>query len=423
MRRFLAHVAAVCVAPALVVPLWAAAPATTGAQAPTPDEGHVFGDQEHGDQGHGLLVQRETPEETDFDGGRFEAEHSFWTYVDRAFPDQAYDGAEPEGVGTGRLEWDHVHTRRALFRFPIEPGIGAAVDSVTLRTEVTWSYDCGGASHVQLHRVDPFDAGVTWNDQPTSRDLLDTRNVQGGKPACPVVDGVEFDVTEAYRWAVERGQSHLHLRLRERDESGNAGWRRFDVQDRPPVLVIDHGAPTASSEARYRLAHAPEPLLPESVPGGGRFDQGGAEKAVLGPEPFLGARERTRSQGWEGSARPSASSDRRPGQSTFPRARGPPITDPDHIPVRRSQGIGHGDGTPILPTRPSTGRRNASTVGRAPGRTLRSLAVGEIFEGAPGSRADSKGGGGAVPCPGGSACPGPETPLRQGLGPAARRTR
>lgn len=336
MRRFLAPVAAVYAACALTAPLWVTALAATGAQAP------VLGGGEHGafvqaERVQGDLAQEQrvqedlsekSPGEARSGESRVETEHSSWAYVDRAFPDQTYDGAEPEGVGTGGLEWDRDYTRRALFRFPVETGIGEVVDSATLRTEVTWSYDCGGDAHVQLHRVDPFGTEVTWNDQPTAHTLLDTRNVQGGKPSCPVPDGVEFDVTKAYQWAVDHGRSHLHLRLKERDESGSAGWRRFDVQDSPPVLVVDHSTPPISSETlngfRYRVADDLGPLIHEPAWGRDLADRDGTEKAVIGPEPFLGGGERIRSEGRKGPSHPRASKNRRRYQSALPRVRGPP---------------------------------------------------------------------------------------------------
>ncbi|QVJ00796.1 DNRLRE domain-containing protein [Nocardiopsis eucommiae] len=141
--------------------------------------------------------------------------------------------AENGSLGTGRLAWDRVYTRRALFRFPVELGSESVVESAVLRVDVAWSYDCESDSVVELHRVDPFDENTTWNDQPASRGLLDTRNVRGGHTACPLHGGVEFDVTEAYQRALDDGEHHLHLRLGAADESGSTAWRRFDVEDHP----------------------------------------------------------------------------------------------------------------------------------------------------------------------------------------------
>ncbi|WP_239646351.1 DNRLRE domain-containing protein, partial [Nocardiopsis prasina] len=201
------------------------------------------------------------------DGGRIEAGSSLWTHVDRAFPDQPSSGAETGSVGTGRLAWDRVYTRRALFRFPVELGSDSPLESAVLRTEVAWSYDCESDSAVELHRVDPFDEDTTWNDQPDSQGLLDTRNLRGGHAACPLHGGVEFDVTEAYQQALDNGEHHLHLRLGSADESGNTAWRRFDVEDTPPVLVVDHGPAPARDLTSIAPSQTAAPLDDVTLPG------------------------------------------------------------------------------------------------------------------------------------------------------------
>ncbi|MEE2035789.1 DNRLRE domain-containing protein [Nocardiopsis sp. CT-R113] len=259
MRRSLTRATAACAAYALVLSLGTAAPAAADKDAPAATDGAAVSQEWSGEPGRtasssdggarnptgseGTSAADTSPVPARSDGGRTETESSSWTYVDRAFPDRPHDGAETASVGTGRLAWDRVYTRRALFRFPVALEPGTVVDSAVLRAEVAWSYDCAGESFTQLHRVDPFHAGTTWNDQPTARALLDTRTVRGGQAACPVSGGVEFDVTEAYQWAVDNGESHVHLRLGERDESGTAAWRRFDVEDDPPVVVVDHSTP------------------------------------------------------------------------------------------------------------------------------------------------------------------------------------
>ncbi|MCK9873317.1 DNRLRE domain-containing protein [Nocardiopsis dassonvillei] len=264
MRRSLTRATAVCAAYALVLVLGAVAPATADEGVPTTADGSVApgepgapGERSGGPRGSDPDAEGTSgpagpgaasatdgpPAPARPHGARTEVESSSWTYVDRAFPDRPHGGAETASVGTGRLEWDRNYTRRALFRFPVAPGPGAVVDSAVLRTEVAWSYDCGSDSFVQLHRVDPFDEGTTWNDQPRARALLDTRRIRGGRSSCPVPGGVEFDLTEAYQRAVDAGEHHIHLRLGERDESGTTAWRRFDVEDHPPVLVVDRSAP------------------------------------------------------------------------------------------------------------------------------------------------------------------------------------
>lgn len=288
MRRPLTRATAACATYALALSLWAVAPAAAldvevpavpdgtalseGRAAPTQptaEPGRTApADAAPGDvplsKGLGpVAADADVPGPTDTadtaDGagdtapadedGRTEVRIASWTEVDRAFPDRPGD-AEAHSVGTGRLAWDRVYVRRALFGFPVAAlAPGAVVDSAVLRVEVAWSYDCDGDSFAQLHRIDPFDAGTTWNDQPTARALLDTRGVSGGQAACPVSGGVEFDVTEAYQWAVDNGESHLHLRLGERDESGTTAWRRFDVRDAPPTIVVEHSTPPAPDAA------------------------------------------------------------------------------------------------------------------------------------------------------------------------------
>ncbi|NKY99845.1 DNRLRE domain-containing protein [Nocardiopsis dassonvillei subsp. albirubida] len=302
--------------------------------------------------------------------------------MDRASPDRSHGGTENASVGTGRLEWDRVYTRRALLRFPVAPGPGTAVDSAVLRTEVVWSYDCGSDSFVQLHRVDPFDDGTTWNDQPRARALLDTRRVRGGRPACPVTGGVEFDVTGAYQWAVDNGEPHLHLRLGERDESGTTAWRRFDVEGDPPVLVVDHGtqrAPdTASSPNGLRgdsgedtAVHgrdAADPAPHRSVEGfapSGVTDPGTREDDARVPGPVSAGRlpnggGRIRSRQGERTDRPTAPDGQRKRDGDAPpRVRGPPSTTRSGTVSRFTDREEQVDGPrhPPLPVRHPAGHR------------------------------------------------------------------
>ena len=275
MRRPLARATAACTASALALSLWAAVPAADK-ETPAEVEGTTLAEKRGNSAGHTGEHAKNLPSTpAHSDRTRTQAETSHWTYIDRAFPEQAYDGAETTSVGIGRLEWDRVYTRRALLRFPVELDPEAVVDSAVLRTGVSWSYDCHSRSHVQLHRVDPFGTGTTWNDQPTAQALLDTRSIQGGKGTCPDEDGVEFDATQAYQRAVDNGESHLHLRLKERDESGTTAWHRFRVADTPPVLVVDHTTPhtgatpleaPASRHDTVLGKDAPEP--PPPVPAG-----------------------------------------------------------------------------------------------------------------------------------------------------------
>lgn len=169
-----------------------------------------------------------------------------WAYVDRAYPDQAYLNPKADSVGVGRIHWDRVYTRRAFFQFTVMARTAhpnTIINSATLRTEVEWAYTCTSNSYIQLHRVDAFNSKTTWNNQPAVRTHQDTQNVKGGWATCPASSGVEFDATNAYRWGVNNNASHIHLRLKERDESGSSAWRRFNTKNKPPVLVVDYNHP------------------------------------------------------------------------------------------------------------------------------------------------------------------------------------
>lgn len=397
MRRSLTRATAACAAYALVLALGTVAPATADEEAPAATGGTAgFGErrvsgERSGEPGRTASTDGESRNPAGSDGpaaadgspipvrsgvGRTEIESSLWTYVDRASPDRSHGGTETTSVGTGRLAWDRVYTRRALFRFPVELGPGTVVDSAVLRTRVVWSYDCDNDSFVRLHRVDPFDDGTTWNDQPEARALLDTRRIRGGRAACPVSGGVEFDVTEAYQWAVDNGEPHIHLRLGERDESGTTAWRRFDVGDDPPVLVVDHatrrtpgtasgptGPPGDSwdgaantgppgdrsavhdggspdlSPTRSAGGHAP---ADPAVPGTGGADDVRLQGLVpVGRLPSGGERIRSRWGEWtDRSTAPGGR--RRQDGDTVPMARGPPVatTVGDRSPVDRPRGPG-----------------------------------------------------------------------------------
>ncbi|MFB8763350.1 DNRLRE domain-containing protein [Nocardiopsis alba] len=266
MRRSLTRATAVLSACSLLLSLGATAPATATEQPPALDDVtaasknravdttktflHHGGAQRSDELDVAHAADRSGSESGETD--RTEVESSSWTYVDRAFPDRSYEDVEVSSVGMGHLEWDRSYTRRILFRFPVDADLGAVADSVVLRAEVVWSYDCAGSSSMELHRVDPFDTGVTWNDQPEAHALLDTRTLRGGREACSVDGGVEFDVTEAYRRAAEEGESHLHLRLGERDEERSEAWRRFDVEEAAPTLLVDHDVPRSPDPDRTR---------------------------------------------------------------------------------------------------------------------------------------------------------------------------
>ncbi|WP_017606275.1 LamG-like jellyroll fold domain-containing protein [Nocardiopsis alkaliphila] len=150
-------------------------------------------------------------------------------------------------MGVGRVEWDRVYTRRAFFQFTMMARTmhpNTIINSATLRTEVDWSWDCNSNSHIQLQRVKAFNRNTTWNNQPaTQGGVLDTQNVRGGWATCPSSSGVEFNATSAYKWGVDNNASHIYLRLKERNESGTAAWRRFDVKNKPPVLVVNYNHP------------------------------------------------------------------------------------------------------------------------------------------------------------------------------------
>ena len=285
MRRPLARATAACTASALALSLWAAVPAADK-ETPAEVEGTTLAEKRGNSAEHTGEHAKNVPSTpAHSDRTRTQAETSHWTYIDRAFPEQAYDGAETTSVGIGRLEWDRVYTRRALLRFPVELDPEAVVDSAVLRTGVSWSYDCHSRSHVQLHRVDPFGTGTTWNDQPTAQALLDTRSIQGGKGTCPDEDGVEFDATQAYQRAVDNGESHLHLRLKERDESGTTAWHRFRVADTPPVLVVDHTTPHTGATPLEAPASRHDTVLGKDAPEPQENSPFATETKPSSPEP------------------------------------------------------------------------------------------------------------------------------------------
>ncbi len=359
MRRPLPCATAVCVVSALVFVLGAAAPAPTDTQTRPPLAADVRapgtsvsgpGVPEH-QQSHRQLGRTAAPSGQDNPpepSGVTEVESSLSAFVDQAFPDRPQSDSGSSSVGIGHLAWDREYTRRALFRFPVELDHGTVVHSAALRTEVVWSYDCVSPSSLELHRVDPFSAGVVWNDQPTAHALLDTRHVRGGQPSCPVDGGVEFDVTEAVQWAVDHREPHVHLRIAESTESGTAAWSRIDVGDAPPSLVIDHGPATLpntdtgahhdhdqdrDAQKNQELRDtAPRPPARDAaqVPDD---DLTGGNALATPVTGFLTqgrpGREgvRVRSRRGERADRPTATrGHRRPGSGTVPRARGPPIT-------------------------------------------------------------------------------------------------
>ncbi|WP_433701050.1 LamG-like jellyroll fold domain-containing protein [Nocardiopsis sp. CA-288880] len=175
-----------------------------------------------------------------------------WAYVDQAYRNQTYYNRNIDSVGVGRFVDTATYIRRAFFQFTVMARTNQAnttINSATLRTEVDWAYNCNSNSYIQLHRTDAFNSKTTWNNQPTSRTLQDTQNVRGGWATCPSSSGVEFDATNAYKWGVDNDSSHIYLRLKERDESAVTAWRRFNVKNKPPVLVVNYNNPPSQVSA------------------------------------------------------------------------------------------------------------------------------------------------------------------------------
>lgn len=337
MRRTLTRATAACATYALVLSLGVGAPVAADEKPATvkesaPGSGPVEVSPATGGsrEGPGVHASDSPSPIPHYGGGRIQSASSLWAHVDRAFPDQPSNMAEIGSLGTGRLAWDRVYTRRALFRFPVELGSDSVVESAVLRTAVAWSYDCESDSAVELHRVDAFEEETTWNDQPESLGLLDTRNVRGGHTACPLHGGVEFDVTEAYQRALDNGEHHLHLRLGAADESGSAAWRRFDVEDDPPVLVVDHGpapnrsvAPSERAEPQDDVTprddDPPNPVRPPVAP----VPVGTGDVLLRGHDGGPSGSELVRSPSAEGPDHAIAADDHWwAGETT--RARGPP---------------------------------------------------------------------------------------------------
>lgn len=463
MRRSLIRATAVCATYALVLSLGGAATVTAGHKPSATTDGNAVPGERAGDPGgtasadggartsagsRGASSAGAAFASVRSDEGRVETESSLWTYVDHAFPDRSHHGAETTSVGTGRLDWDRVYTRRALFRFPLALGSDTVVDSAVLRAEVVWSYDCASDSSLQLHQVDPFRDGVTWNDQPTERALLDTREVRGGRAACPVNGGVEFDVTEAVQWAVNHGEPHVHLRLAEGDESGSTGWRRFDVEDDPPVLVVDHSTPRTPGTDSGPTTDLP-PDFPTDPRDGtadtgrsGDFDSVHGEvtpapappRSAEGVEPFgvaasapgraAGVRvpsldsdgrprtggDRARSQRGERADHPTApDGHRQQVGDTVPKARGPPPahrSEAGWSPVLRPREPADGRQHPSPRMRHPAGWRNASAAAREAGRAAPGTPWWALFRSGRGAVSSQRRPQGAVAVRGDRSVPG-----------------
>ncbi|WP_352231688.1 DNRLRE domain-containing protein [Nocardiopsis sp. ATB16-24] len=201
----------------------------------------------------GMLIDEDTEYPVYIDPS-VNASRPNWAYVDRSHPNQAYHNPKVDSVGIGRLsDSSGTYTRRAMFQFTVMARTNQAnttINSATLRTEVTHGYTCNSNSYIQLHRVDAFNSKTTWNNQPAARALVDTQNVVGGWVNCPLDSGVEFDATDAYQWGADNDQSHIYLRLKERNESSNSAWRRFDTKNKPPVLVVNYNNPPPPRSVR-----------------------------------------------------------------------------------------------------------------------------------------------------------------------------
>ncbi|MFE9747141.1 LamG-like jellyroll fold domain-containing protein [Saccharothrix saharensis] len=184
---------------------------------------------------------------------------SSWTLVRRSHPGNSHWNLVPRDEdervkGVARIGhapgWPAEYLDRSLFQFDTSPVRGATVVSATFQAFQIWKYantcDANAVDPLVLHRTDAIGPGTTWNAQPVWREELGRLRSVGKLGHCdPAWVGV--DARAAVQLAAGNQWTAVTLGLKANDEGGDAGWKRFYVQNGtyPKLTITYNRAPGA----------------------------------------------------------------------------------------------------------------------------------------------------------------------------------
>ncbi|HEX4057580.1 MAG TPA: hypothetical protein VHX87_04595 [Galbitalea sp.] len=176
-----------------------------------------------------------------------------FTYIDEAYPNQAYYDGEDAG-GQQRVGYieaadspDNLnHLARAFWQLDTSGVEGDTILAAQFSVTEDWSYNCT-ASPVELWQTRGFNSSTTWNNPPLLFvTLQDTQTVAyGASGSCPT-HTVGFDASNAVTTAAGGDASGITLGLKASNESSDSGWKRFD-QSASLVITYDTPPNTATS--------------------------------------------------------------------------------------------------------------------------------------------------------------------------------
>ncbi|MGO1056097.1 LamG-like jellyroll fold domain-containing protein [Crossiella sp. CA198] len=170
---------------------------------------------------------------------------SGWTLVRSVWPATTHWNMQPEDLGATRLgvartgvspDGGRGSIDRAYFQFDTAPLAGAVINQAHFNIKQGWKYahSCnpGDVPWLDLHWTNGIHPGTTWNNQPGMNDGNRVGQTQPvakyGQPCGP--DWVGYNVVGQVQHIANTGQSAITFGLKDRTESGTAGWKRFYVQ-------------------------------------------------------------------------------------------------------------------------------------------------------------------------------------------------
>ncbi|MCE6995373.1 DNRLRE domain-containing protein [Saccharothrix sp. S26] len=198
--------------------------------------------------------------------------HNSWTLIRQAFPGQANWNLRPHDEDTrikGVARIGHApgyasdFLDRSVFQFNLDAVRGADVIGATFKVYQVWKYantcDTAAVDNMVLHVTDPIGPGTTWTSHWNKfwgQQAWPRSAAKLGQPCGP--DWVGVNVTGA----VEAGANQnglVTLGLRAGDETGDAGWKRFYVQDGyyPKIEIEYNRRPLAPTDLRTEPALSP----------------------------------------------------------------------------------------------------------------------------------------------------------------------
>ena len=170
----------------------------------------------------------------------------YWTYVDKAYPSQAY-GLNPSHP-YAEVGYYNPGVKRSFFRMDTDNVNGKHILSAYFHITETKSYGCGSTynTRTDLYLTGGITSSTSWNNQPSWKTDVDHVTSDYGYGSCPSHD-VEFTATSTIAQAASSGWSNTTFGLRAYSESGTAYWKGFDPAT--AKITITYNTPPSTPQA------------------------------------------------------------------------------------------------------------------------------------------------------------------------------